>query len=39
MVNFYNNLLTYIDFLAVCASANDFALMINVIIVFCLLVR
>jgi hypothetical protein len=39
MVSFYSNLLTYIDFLAAYASANNSALVINVIIVSCLLVR
>jgi hypothetical protein len=39
MVNFCSRLLTYIDFLAACASASNFASIINVIIVFCLLAR
>jgi hypothetical protein len=39
MVNSYNNLLTYIDSLAVCASASNSASIINVITVSCLLAR
>jgi hypothetical protein len=38
-MSFYNNLLTYIDFLAACASANNSALVVNVVIVSCLFAR
>jgi hypothetical protein len=38
-MNFYSNLLTYIDSLAAYASASSSALIINVITVFCLLAR
>jgi hypothetical protein len=38
-MNFYSNLLMYIDSLATCASANSSALVVNVIIVSCLLAR
>jgi hypothetical protein len=36
---FYSSLFTYIDSLAACASASNFASIVNVIIVFCLLAR
>jgi hypothetical protein len=39
MMSSYSNLLTYIDSLAVCASASNSALVVNVVIIFCLLVR
>jgi hypothetical protein len=38
-MSFCNNLLTYIDSLAACASANSSALVIDVVIVSCLLAR
>jgi hypothetical protein len=38
-MSFCSNLLTNIDFLAAYASASNSALIINVIIVFCLLAR
>jgi hypothetical protein len=38
-VSFYSSLLTYIDFLAACASASSSALIVDVVIVSCLLAR
>jgi hypothetical protein len=38
-MSFYSSLLTYIDFLAACASASSFASVVDVIIVSCLLAR
>jgi hypothetical protein len=38
-MSFYNNLLTYIDFLAACASASSSALVVDVVTVSCLLAR
>jgi hypothetical protein len=38
-VSSYSSLFTYIDSLAACASASSFALVIDIITVFCLLAR
>jgi hypothetical protein len=38
-MNFCGNLLTYIDSLAACASASNFASVVDVITVSCLLAR
>jgi hypothetical protein len=38
-MSFYNSLLTYIDFLAACASASNSASVVDVVIVSCLLAR
>jgi hypothetical protein len=38
-MSFCSNLLTYIDSLAACTSPGNFALIFDVVTVFCLLVR